>query len=142
MDCRIYESTMITRDGSTVSVGASHFDNKDWAEKYYGIVIRLIEAGKCARVKWNEDSIMSIENIDDLVLEKEVPEKKKFDLQIQPPNLEWTSDFHLEAISTPYVIQLSLILVNNIVIIIIIYQIFESSSHILKAYSNKNIITL
>ena len=79
---------MIIRDGSIVSVGASHFGDKDQAEKYYGVVIRLVEAGKCARVKWNEDSTMSIENIDYLVLEKEVPKKKTFELQIQPPNLE------------------------------------------------------
>ena len=52
-----------------------------------------------------EDSTMSIENIDDLVLEKEVPKKKKFELQIQPSSLEWTSDFQLEAISTSDVIS-------------------------------------
>ena len=88
MDCRIYDPTVIIRDGIIVSVGASHFGDKDQAEKYYGVVIRLVEAGKCARVKWNEDSTMSIENIDYLVLEKEVPKKKTFELQIQPPNLE------------------------------------------------------
>ena len=43
---------------------------------------------------------MSIENIGGLVLEKEVPEKKKSELRIQPLNLEWKSDFQLEAIST------------------------------------------
>ena len=43
-------------------------------------MIKLVEAGKCTRVKWNEDSIMSIENVDHLVLEKEVPKKKKFEL--------------------------------------------------------------
>ena len=101
MDCRIYDPTVIIRDGIIVSVGASHFGDKDWAEKYYGVVIRLVEAGRSAWVKWNEDSAMSIENIDDLVLEKEVPKKKKFELWIQPPNLEWTSDFQLEAITTP-----------------------------------------
>ena len=107
MDCRIYEPTVIIRDGSVVSVGACHFGDKDWAEKYYGVAIRLVEAGKCARVKGNEDSTMSLENNDDLVLEKEVPKKKKFELRkkfefwIQPPNLEWTSDFQLQAISIP-----------------------------------------
>ena len=101
MDCRIYDPAVITRDGSIASVDASHFGNKDWAEKYCGIVIRLVEAGKCARVKWNEDSTISIENTDDLVLKKEVPKKKKSELQIQSLNLEWTSDFQLQAISTP-----------------------------------------
>ena len=86
-----------------VPVGASHFGDKDQAEKYYGLLIRLVEAGKWARVKWNEDSTMSTENIDDLVLEKEVPKKKKFELWIQPLNFEWTSDFQLEAISTLHV---------------------------------------
>ena len=101
MDCRIYEPTVIIKDGSVVSVDASLFGGKDWAEKYYRVVIRLVEAGKCARVKGNEDSTMSIENIDDLVLEKEVSKKKKFEFWIQPPNLEWTSDFQLQAISVP-----------------------------------------
>ena len=103
MDCWIYDPTVIIRHGSIVSVGASNFGNKDRAEKYYRVVIRLAEAGKCARVKWNEESTMLIENIDDLFLEKEVPKKKKFELRIQTSNLEWTSDFQLEAISTPYV---------------------------------------
>ena len=101
MDCKIYDPTVIIRDHSIVSVGASHFGNKDQAEKYYGVVIRLVEARKCPRIRWNEDSTISIENINDLVLEKEVPKEKKFELQIEPPNLEWTSDFQLEAISTP-----------------------------------------
>ena len=51
MDCRIYDWTVIIRDGSIVSVGASHVGNKDWAEKNYGVVIRLAAAGKCIRVK-------------------------------------------------------------------------------------------
>ena len=46
---------------------------------------------------------MSIENIGGLVLEKEISKKKKSELRIQPPNLEWKSDFQLEAISTQYV---------------------------------------
>ena len=114
-------------------------------------MIKLVEAGKCTRVKWNEDSIMSIENVDHLVLEKEVPKKKKFELWIQTLNLEWQVTSNLKQ----YLLQMSLqlqvtlllyklslintILVNNIVIIIIIYEIFESSSHIFKAYSNKNV---
>ena len=81
MDCRIYEPTVIIRDGSVVSDDASLFGDKDWAEKYYRVVIRLVEAGKCARVKGNEDSTMSFENINDLVLEKEVSKKKKFELR-------------------------------------------------------------
>ena len=104
MDCRIYDPTFIIRDGSIVSVGANHFGDKDRTEKYFAVVVRLVEGGKLARVKWNEDSTMSIENLDDLVPEKEVPKKKKFALRIQPSNIDWTSnddDFQLEAISTP-----------------------------------------
>ena len=85
---------------------------------------------------------------------KKFQKKKKFELPIQPPNLEWTSDCQLEAISTLDVTsaqvtlrldKLSLIntiLVNNIVIIIIIYEMFECLHHILEAYSNKNVIML
>ena len=58
MDCRIYDPTVIIRDGIIVSVGASHFGDKDQAEKYYGVVIRLVEAGKCARVKWNVKTVL------------------------------------------------------------------------------------
>ena len=58
MDCGIYDPTVIIRDSSTVSVGASHFGNKDRPEKYYGVVIRLAEAGKCARVKWNVKTVL------------------------------------------------------------------------------------
>ena len=55
---QIYNPTVIIRDGSIVSVGASHFGDKDQAEKYYGVVIRLVEAGKCARVKWNVKTVL------------------------------------------------------------------------------------
>ena len=99
MDCRIYDPAVTKIDGSIVSVSTSHFGNKDRAEKYHRVVIRLVEAGKCARVQWKEDSTMSIENIGDLVLEKEVPKQKKFELRIPHPNPEWKSDFHLETIS-------------------------------------------
>ena len=95
---------------------------------------------------------MSLENIMIWFWKKKFQKKKKFELRIQPPNLEWTSDFQHEAISTLDVTsaqvtllldKLSLIntiLVNNIVIIIIIYEIFECSCHVLKAYSNKNVM--
>ena len=121
-------------------LGASHFGDKDRAEKYYGVVIKLVEAGKCARVKWNEDSTMSIENIDDLVLEKEVPKRKSlsyekslsFEFNPQILNGQVTSNFkqYLFQISLQLHVTLLLdklslintILVNNIVIIIIIMK--------------------
>ena len=133
MDCRIYEPTVIIRDDSVVSVDASLFGDKDRAEKYYRVVIRLVEAGKCARVKGNEDSTMSIENIDDLVLEKEVPKRKSlsyekslsFEFNPQILNGQVTSNFkqYLFQISLQLHVTLLLdklslintILVNNIV---------------------------
>ena len=69
----IFKVSVVSKVSIVSIVGASHFGNKDWAEKYYGVVIRLVEAGKRARVKWNEH--VTLEH--DLVLEKEVPKKEK-----------------------------------------------------------------
>ena len=51
MDCRIDDLTVIVIDDSIVSVRASHFGDTDCVEKYYEVVIRLMEDGKCVRVK-------------------------------------------------------------------------------------------
>lgn len=126
---------MIIKDGSIVSVGATHFGTKDQDKKYYGVVIRLLEAGKCAWVNWNEDSTMSTENIDNMVLNGLVTSNLK----------QYLLQMSLQIPVTLLFDKLSLIntvLANNVAINIIIYEILESSSHILKAYSNKNIITL
>ena len=75
---------MIIRDGSIVSVGASHVGDKDRAEKNYGVVIRLVAAGKCIRVKWNEDSTMSIENIMIWFWKKKFQKRKSLSYEFNP----------------------------------------------------------
>lgn len=47
MDSKIYDLTVIIRDDKIVAVGASYFGDRDCVEKYYRILIRLAEDGKC-----------------------------------------------------------------------------------------------
>ena len=97
MDCRIYDPKIVIRDGSFVSVLPDHFGDDERTEKFYGIVVRLIQDGKQARVKWNEDGATSIENIDDLLLHNEIEKKKKkFQLRILQP-----TDFEVEQLAEP-----------------------------------------
>ena len=86
MDCRIYDPKVVIRENSVVSVPPNHFGDNDRSSRFFGSVIRLVEDGNCARVKWNEDSTTSIEKVEDLALEKEIPpaDKQKFQLRILP----------------------------------------------------------
>ena len=102
MDCRIIDSKVIIRDGSAVSVPPNHFDDTDQIERYYGIVLKLIQNDKQARVQWMDDKSKSIENIENLQLEKEIPQKpKKFVLHIKPENQSDDVQFEAEDSSTP-----------------------------------------
>ena len=47
MDSKIYDPTVIIRDDNIVAVGASYFGDRDCVEKYYRILTRLAEDGKC-----------------------------------------------------------------------------------------------
>ena len=50
MDSKIYDPTVIIRDDNIVAVGASQFGDKDCVEKYYRILTRLAEDGKCTQL--------------------------------------------------------------------------------------------
>ena len=143
-----FDPAVNIRDGSIVTADAGHFGNKDWAEKYYGVVIRLVKTGKCARVKWNKDSTMSCRTLMIWFWKKKFKKKKSLSYEFNP----WILNEQVISDLKQYLLQMSLqlqitlildkssliyiILVNNIVIIT--YEIFESLSHILKAYNNKN----
>ena len=77
MDCRIIDKKVLLRDGSAVSVPPNHFDDTKWIERYYGAVLKLIQNGKQAQVQWIEDNTKSIEDIKNLQLETEIPQKPK-----------------------------------------------------------------
>ena len=51
MDCRITDNKVVLRDGSAVSVPPNHFDDTGQIERYYGVVLKLIQNGKQARVQ-------------------------------------------------------------------------------------------
>ena len=85
MDCRIIDKKVLLRDGSAISVPPNHFDDTKRIERYYGVVLKLIQNGKQAQVQWIEDNSKSIEDIEHLQLETEIPQKpKKFILCIKP----------------------------------------------------------
>ena len=75
MDCRIIDNKIVLRDGSAVSVPPNHFDDKEWIERYYGVVLKLIQNGKQAWVQWIEDNAKSTEDTKHLQLETEIPQK-------------------------------------------------------------------
>ena len=100
MDCRIIDNKVIIRDGCAVSVPPNHFDDTDQTERYYGIVLKLIQNDKQARVQWMDDKSKSIENMENVQLETEIPQKpKKFVLRIKPKNQ--SDDAQFEADLTP-----------------------------------------
>ena len=50
MDGRIIDNKVAFRDGSAVSVPPNHFDDTEWIERYYEVVLKLIQNGKQAQV--------------------------------------------------------------------------------------------
>ena len=76
MDCGIITCKIVVRDGSLVSVAPNHFGQSDRSDCYFGRVVRVVH-DESARNKWFEDDTISIEPLDVLLLEVEIPEKKK-----------------------------------------------------------------
>ena len=77
MDCSIIDNKVVLRDGNAVSVSPNHFDDTEQIERYYGVVLKLIQNGKQAQVQWIEDNTKSTEDIEHLQLETEIPQKPK-----------------------------------------------------------------
>ena len=50
MDCRIIDNKVEFRDGSVASVPPNHFDDTERIERYYGVVLKLIQNGKQAQL--------------------------------------------------------------------------------------------
>ena len=84
MNCRITDCTIIISEGTLVYVSSDHFDEESRIDKYYGRVVRIIQEGEQAHVKWEDDGLLSVEIRDDLNLEKDISRKKKFELRIAP----------------------------------------------------------
>ena len=73
MDCRIIDCIVVVRDGSLVFVAPNHFGQADRSDRYFGRVVRVVH-DKSAQIKWFEDDTISIEPLDALQLEVEIPE--------------------------------------------------------------------
>ena len=97
MNYRIINNKVVLRDGSAVSVPPNHFDDTVQNGRYYGVVLRLIQNGKQAQVQWIEDNAKSIEDIEHLQLEAEIPQKlKKFILSIKPKDQSDDVQFEMQ----------------------------------------------
>ena len=46
MDCRIIDNKVVLRDGKASSVPTNYFDDTEWIERCYGVVLNLIQNGK------------------------------------------------------------------------------------------------
>ena len=97
MDCSIIDNKAVLRDGNAVSVSPNHFGDTEQIERYYGVVLKLVQNGKQAQVKWTEDNTKSTEDIEHLQLETEIPQKpKKFILCSKPKDQSDAVQFEMQ----------------------------------------------
>ena len=87
MDCRISDCTVIIKERSLISVSSDNFDEECRTKKYYGRVVRIIQEGEQARMKWEDDGSLSVERLYDLNPEKDNSKKKAFQLRIAPTTI-------------------------------------------------------
>ena len=76
MDCRIIDSKVVVRDSNLVSFAPNNFGQADRSDHYFGRVVRAAH-NENAQIKSFEDDTISVEPLDVLQLEVEIPEKKK-----------------------------------------------------------------
>ena len=97
MDCSIIDNKVVLRDGNAVSVSPNHFGDTEQIERYYGVVLKLVQNGKQAQVKWTEDNTKSTEDIEHLQLETEIPQNpKEFILCIKPKDQSDDVQFEMQ----------------------------------------------
>ena len=89
MDCRIIDNKAVLRDGSAVSVPPNHFDDAEWIERYYGVVLKLIQNGKQAWVQWIEDNAKSIEDRTSPAWDRNTSKTEKVYLTHQAQGSKW-----------------------------------------------------
>lgn len=63
-------TTVVLRDGNIVSVASNHFRDYHRRDLYYGIVLKkLIQGNEKACIKWHDDDVVSIGEVQWLQLE-------------------------------------------------------------------------
>ena len=75
---------MIIKDGSIVSVGVSHFGDKDRAEKYYKVAIRLVEAGNALELSGMKTVLCQLRTLLVWFWKKKFQKRKSLSYEFNP----------------------------------------------------------
>ena len=62
MDCRIMDYTIVSREGSIVSVPPNNFTENERYDSYYGVIQKIIQNNEMAQVKWCKDQTVLTED--------------------------------------------------------------------------------
>ena len=87
---------MIIKDGSIVSVGASHFGDEDGAEKCYKVVIRLVEAENVPELSGMKTVLCQLRTLVVWFWKKNFQKRKSLSYEFNPQILNGKVTFNLK----------------------------------------------